>query len=183
MIDATCGRGHDTLELARILGPSGKIFGFDVQRDATRSTRALLTETLQYSFTDNLGTSKSGPAVHLLNRSHADIMSCIDNTRVKVVCFNLGYLPWGDKGIVTETESTLKAIQSSLDILQPGGIITVISYVGHTGGLEESEAVRTLTKSLASDKWVVIDLHVANRVHAPILTLVYKPCDPQHDAI
>lgn len=174
MIDATCGRGHDTLQLARMLGPSGKVFGFDIQREATKSTKALLIEALNYSFADNLGTSKSGPIIHLLNRNHSEISTCIGDTRVKLVCFNLGYLPQGDKGIVTETESTLKAVQSTLDILQPGGLITIISYVGHQGGFEESESVRTLTKSLAPDKWVVLDLHVTNRVHAPILTLVWR---------
>lgn len=31
VVDATCGNGHDTLCLARAVGPSGTVFAFDVQ--------------------------------------------------------------------------------------------------------------------------------------------------------
>ncbi len=31
VIDATCGNGHDTLELARLVGPSGRVIAMDIQ--------------------------------------------------------------------------------------------------------------------------------------------------------
>ena len=34
VIDATLGNGHDTLELARLVGPNGLVHGFDIQEKA-----------------------------------------------------------------------------------------------------------------------------------------------------
>ncbi|PID81943.1 hypothetical protein CSB20_00400, partial [bacterium DOLZORAL124_64_63] len=38
-IDATLGNGHDTLFLARCVGKTGTVIGFDVQTQAITSTR------------------------------------------------------------------------------------------------------------------------------------------------
>ncbi|MGA2152565.1 MAG: methyltransferase domain-containing protein, partial [Geobacteraceae bacterium] len=42
--DATCGNGHDTLFLARLVGQEGKVWGFDLQENALVKTRLLLDE-------------------------------------------------------------------------------------------------------------------------------------------
>lgn len=42
VVDATCGNGHDTLELARMVGPSGRVVAFDIQPEALASAQALL---------------------------------------------------------------------------------------------------------------------------------------------
>lgn len=39
-------------------------------------------------------------------------------TPVKLVCFNLGYFPGGDKGLVTKPETTVAAIQAAMALLQ-----------------------------------------------------------------
>ena len=31
VVDATCGNGHDTKWLAQAVGPSGRVFAFDIQ--------------------------------------------------------------------------------------------------------------------------------------------------------
>ena len=41
-IDATTGNGHDTLFLARQVGPDGHVFGFDIQEQAIQNTRRRL---------------------------------------------------------------------------------------------------------------------------------------------
>lgn len=44
-IDATCGNGHDTLALLRMVADdsgSGFIYGFDIQSSALENTRSLL---------------------------------------------------------------------------------------------------------------------------------------------
>ena len=41
-IDATAGRGRDTLFLCELVGESGKVFAFDIQEEAINSTRELL---------------------------------------------------------------------------------------------------------------------------------------------
>ena len=43
-IDATAGRGRDTLFLAELVGENGKVTAFDIQEEAVDSTRALLRE-------------------------------------------------------------------------------------------------------------------------------------------
>jgi ubiquinone/menaquinone biosynthesis C-methylase UbiE len=42
VVDATCGNGHDALFLAQLVGPSGRLHGFDVQKDAVDATRERL---------------------------------------------------------------------------------------------------------------------------------------------
>lgn len=43
-IDATAGRGHDTVFLTELVGEEGRVIAFDIQQDAVDSTRALLQE-------------------------------------------------------------------------------------------------------------------------------------------
>ncbi len=43
-IDATAGRGRDTLFLAELVGENGKVTAFDIQEEAVYSTRTLLRE-------------------------------------------------------------------------------------------------------------------------------------------
>ena len=41
-VDATMGRGRDTLALCRLVGEAGRVYAFDVQLAALLETRALL---------------------------------------------------------------------------------------------------------------------------------------------
>lgn len=43
-IDATAGRGNDTVFLASLVGETGKVLAFDIQPEAVESTRALIGE-------------------------------------------------------------------------------------------------------------------------------------------
>lgn len=52
----------------------------------------------------------------------------------RLIAFNLGYLPGGDKTITTESETTLEALKVAKEILMPGGLISLLVYVGHPGG-------------------------------------------------
>lgn len=40
-VDATLGNGHDTCFLAEIVGDNGKVFGFDIQKEAIEMTTRL----------------------------------------------------------------------------------------------------------------------------------------------
>ena len=42
VIDATMGNGHDTLFLSRLVGEGGKVYAFDIQKQAVDSTKKLL---------------------------------------------------------------------------------------------------------------------------------------------
>jgi hypothetical protein len=57
------------------------------------------------------------------------------------VVMNLGYLPQSDRLIVTTPAATVLALQQSLQLLKPGGLLSITAYKGHAGGHEEAEAV------------------------------------------
>jgi hypothetical protein len=71
--------------------------------------------------------------------------------QVVAVTFNLGYLPGGDKSVVTQTTTTRMALRLSMDLLRPGGLLVVVAYRGHPGGPEECDAVREELSSLTED--------------------------------
>ena len=144
-IDATVGNGHDTIFLAECVGPEGNVFGFDVQPD-------VLERTAQRLVARNLHN------VTLFHRSHAEMRMALphmESGRVRAVMFNLGYLPGVDKSITTDAESTITAIRHSVELLGAGGILTVLAYVGHSGGLAEADAVKRLLRQLPNEEFNV----------------------------
>lgn len=137
-IDATVGTGADTLFLARTTGARGEVLGFDIQAAALQLTE----ERLRAAREEN----SSLAAVTLLARSHAEMLEAAPASwqgTVGAVMFNLGYLPSGDadKNIITEPDSSIAALEASLQLLRPGGIITAVLYPGHAGGDIEAAAV------------------------------------------
>jgi ubiquinone/menaquinone biosynthesis C-methylase UbiE len=46
VVDATCGRGRDTLVLSQLVGKNGEVHAFDVQIEAISATRRLLEQEL-----------------------------------------------------------------------------------------------------------------------------------------
>ncbi|WP_438351868.1 class I SAM-dependent methyltransferase [Paenibacillus sp. FA6] len=136
-IDATIGTGSDTLFLAQAAGPKGHVFGFDIQEEALTLTQQRL---------DQSSATAIAP-VTLLLQSHASMKDAIPQIyhgKLAAVMFNLGYLPSSasNKEIITMTDSTITALQASLELLRPGGVITIVLYPGHPGGDSESEAVQ-----------------------------------------
>ncbi|MDA7538402.1 class I SAM-dependent methyltransferase [Akkermansiaceae bacterium] len=127
VIDATAGNGHDTLFLTSVVGEEGRVHAFDVQYEALLSTRERLAVQ-----------NATGPVSYHL-ASHARIARHVSSA--SAVMFNLGYLPGTDQVTITQTDSTVEALQQAAEVLTPGGIITCICYPGHPGGLEEAEAV------------------------------------------
>lgn len=140
-IDLTAGNGLDTLFLARSVGATGHVYAFDIQSSAIQATQELL---IQHSF-DSRAT--------LHRESHSIWSTKLPyelKYGIKVIMMNLGYLPGGNKSLVTEIASTLAAIDLALDWLQPGGLLSVLAYTGHPGGKSEAEAVQA--KLIVLDK-------------------------------
>ena len=127
-VDATCGNGNDTLLLARLVGISGHVWGFDIQQQAVDETARRLTK-------EDLGSR-----VTLLKCGHEELALHVSGP-VQVVLFNLGYLPGGDRSVITRPETTVVALQHSLQLLAPGGVVLVTVYPGHSGGTEEQSGV------------------------------------------
>jgi 16S rRNA C1402 N4-methylase RsmH len=161
-IDATAGNGHDTRFLSERVGPSGRVFGFDVQPEALVRTTAALGQ---------VGN------VTLLQRDHAEMRDAIPQEfhgRVAAVMFNLGYLPGGDHAITTRATSTLTARSAALELLQPGGVLTVLAYTGHSGGSEEAKVVANLLSELPAAFQVREERSEKDGPAAPRLFVVHK---------
>ncbi|MCE4956394.1 tRNA (mnm(5)s(2)U34)-methyltransferase [Macrococcoides caseolyticum] len=125
VIDATCGNGFDTLFLAQTLNHKGHIHAFDIQQQAIKNTQQRTQDYANITF-------------HHLGHEHVlDVVA----TPVRLAIFNLGFLPKGDKSIVTTPETTILAIKQIFTLLEEGGIIILVIYPGHKEGQLEKEAL------------------------------------------
>lgn len=162
VIDATVGNGFDTVFLANSVGGNGTVYGFDIQEIAINLTKEKLNE-------NNLIKR-----VKLIQDSHEHVDKYV-NDNIKVAMFNLGYLPKGDKNIITKPQSTINAIKKTLDLLESGGLISIIAYYGHEGGMKEKDSVSKLLTELNNRKYDVVSMKYENRIKcAPIIYLVRK---------
>ena len=150
VVDATVGLGRDTAFLADCVGPQGKVYAFDIQEEALTATRSLLNEQ---------GLS---PRVDLLLASHTYLAQYVPD-RVKVVVFNLGYLPGSDHRVVTEASTTLEAIQAAIKILKHKGIIWITVYRGHDAGMEESQLLINYFSTLSKKDFSVFQGRYINQ--------------------
>ena len=175
-VDLTVGNGKDTLFLRKTVGPEGCIVGFDIQLEALMSARSLLSDAGITVTICEEGDARPGlpvPGVHLFNTDHTGWPGIISGSP-KAVIANLGYLPGGDRKIVTRTESTLAALEVALDKLSSGGRIAVVCYVVHEGGREEADAVKRLFGELDQKQFRVLKImnHLADS--SPFLMAVEK---------
>jgi len=165
-IDATVGNGYDTLFLAEQVGETGKVFGFDIQHAALQSTHE---KCQQANLQDR---------VSLIQTSHADMAKHVPETQhgyISAIMFNLGYLPGGDKTVITQTDSTLSALAAAIQLLSPHGLITLLAYPGHQGGDQETEQVSRWCEQLDNQQFI-FDTHYSNSesVSAPRLIVISK---------
>lgn len=161
-VDATAGNGHDTLFLAHLVGETGKVLSFDIQKEALSKTRALLeTEHLAHR-------------VQLIHCSHEFLTDYVNGRQIGALMFNLGYLPGGDHGIVTQPGTTTRGMEAGLSKLKEGGILTAVLYSGHPGGLEEKRAVLSYAASLERKRYNVLHYEIINRTGFPPSLLVIE---------
>lgn len=164
-IDATAGNGHDTTFLARAVGPTGLVYAFDIQESAIQATR----KTVQSKLMEN----ERGRIIYK-HKCHSQMQQEVGSHKARVVCFNLGYLPSGDKSLITTVQTTLFAVEAALEVLTPGGLLSILSYTSHPGGIEEYEAVNSMLAQLPPAYWVTSQIQLINRQTAPILLLAWK---------
>jgi 16S rRNA C1402 N4-methylase RsmH len=173
-LDLTAGGGRDTLFLAQRTGAAGRVFAFDIQKEALDRTRSLLEEQgLRASLLAERGFPRAESGIFLVKDGHERVGSYV-RERVKGAIANLGYLPSGDRSIATRTETTLQALAETLPLLAPGGRLAVIAYVAHPGGRKESEAVSALFRDLPSDGWRTMKTEMMNRDASPFLLMAER---------
>jgi len=153
VIDATVGNGHDTLFLANLVGDTGKVYGFDIQEKAIEKATLLLSK---HNLTDR---------VSLILDGHENMEKYVQHP-VRVIMFNLGYLPGGEHEIITKKETTITAFKKSLSLLATDGLLSVVIYSGHQGGAEEKLAVEAFFKAIPKNELQVVKIQHLNRLES-----------------
>ncbi|KOA19305.1 ribosomal RNA small subunit methyltransferase H [Clostridium homopropionicum DSM 5847] len=153
-VDCTMGNGNDTAFLCSLVGENSKVYAFDIQESAIINTRNKL---LKLNFLDR---------AELILDGHENIDKYVKQ-KVKLIIFNLGYLPKGNHEITTEKETTVEAVKKCLDILDINGIILLVIYPGHEKGKEEKAALEELTSGLNQKEYNVVKLSFTNQINNP----------------
>lgn len=170
VVDATVGNGHDTLVLARAVGPAGAVLGFDVQQEALRATQVRLRD------------AGLADRVHLVHAGHETLgehLPVAGRSAVHGVMFNLGYLPGArDKAVITQPDTTVAALQAATSVLVSGGVITIVLYAGHPGGAAEADAVRAWAVSLDQAHWAALSYRFVNQRGTPPALLAIERLSP-----
>ena len=159
------GNGYDTIYLGNLVGENGKVYAFDVQEEAIKSTKKKVER-------DNM-TDR----VELILDGHQNLYKYVKE-EVSCVVFNLGYLPRAKHVVITKPDTTLEAIKKSLKLLKPNGIISIAAYIGHEGGLEEKNYICEYLDNLNQNEFNVLHMQFTNQINnPPQLILIEKKGD------
>lgn len=149
VVDATVGNGND----AKFLCDNFKfVYGFDIQKEAITSADKVLEDYENYQL--NLDC-------------HSNVLNYV--TKCDGAIFNLGYLPNYNHEVTTKPNTTIKAIESLISIINKG-IIVIVVYTGHDNSFE-ANLVENYVSNL--DKQIdVLKYQFLNREHAPYILAV-----------
>lgn len=161
-VDFTMGNGNDTLFLSKTVGKEGKVYAFDVQKEALVSTRA------------HLEANGAPENYTLICASHHRVKEFVSEP-IKAGMFNLGYLPRsGKKTVTTMRETTLPAVVAALELLAPDGVLIVAIYPGHEEGALEGEMLREYFSTLSKYRICPSEFRILNSPTSPYFFLVEK---------
>ena len=155
-VDMTCGNGNDTLFLSELLGDKGYIYAFDIQAEAIKNTKALLSDCKN---------------LRLICDGHQNLDKYIKE-EIDAFVFNLGYLPGGDHSIKTTPENTVTALEKALFLLKKTGIIVMSIYHGGDSGFYERDEIISYLKGLNPKKYNVILHDYINKPNNPPLLAI-----------
>lgn len=167
VIDATCGNGHDTYVLAQIVlnNTQGTVIAYDIQEAALINTEKKLRQSIPLPHYER---------IRFVQGCHSQFPTDCSLGSVKLIVYNLGYLPGGDKTKTTHLETTLNSLQRALGLIMPGGAITVTCYPGHAEGKKEEDAILTWVATLSLKEWNICYHQWPNRKQGPSLLLILK---------
>ncbi|GAE34216.1 class I SAM-dependent methyltransferase [Halalkalibacter akibai] len=165
-VDCTVGNGHDTLFLANLVGKDGFVYGFDIQEQAILKA------------SDRLKDQNLLSRVDLFQTGHEHVRQSIPtqhHSKLKGAIFNLGYLPGGDKSIVTQPTSTLAAVSALLEMMPAGGLIVLVIYHGHEEGKQEKTSVLSFVEQIDQRLAHVLKYEFINQAnHPPFVVAIEK---------
>jgi predicted methyltransferase len=167
VIDATCGNGQDTLVLCNLALTelTGNVYAIDIQPQAIIQTQAFLTENL---------SSALYKRVEFQQSCHSVFPESIRPESVTLIAYNLGYLPGNNKNLTTMTKTTLQSLECALQLVKPGGIISLTCYPGHIEGSHEQEAIINFAVNLLPREWSCCHHVWLNRKKSPSLLILQK---------
>lgn len=154
VVDATMGNGNDTAFLCGLVGEEGKVYAFDIQEQAVIKTKERLSDT---NFQNR---------AELIHDGHENIDEYVQG-KVKLIIYNLGYLPKGDHNLTTKSETTIESIKKGLDLLEDAGVILLVLYPGHESGMNEKLAIEEFSKELNQKEYSVVNINFTNQVNNP----------------
>jgi len=157
-IDATCGNGYDTLKLSELVGASGGVIALDIQEEAIKSAKS----------------HAPAPNVHFFCQSHTSFPPLSEEHPIRLIAYNLGYLPGGEKDKTTLKESTLMSLKAALTLVSPGGLISITCYPGHLEGAAEEALLLDYTNQLDPREYNVSHTQWKNRNEAPSLLIIQR---------
>lgn len=160
-VDATMGNGNDTVFLAEIVGRTGKVYAFDIQEDAVRSTQKKIIDKNLFKY------------VKLINDGHENMDNYISE-RVKLIIFNLGYLPKGEHSITTKADTTLIALKKALNLIDKNGVVILVIYYGHEQGKTEKMSLEEYSKKLDQKKYNVVKMDFINQINSPPMLIIIE---------
>ena len=167
VVDATMGNGGDTLFLCRLVGENGHVYAIDIQPEAMARTK------------ERLDVEEICTRVSFSLNGHQHLREIVGEP-VQAVMFNLGWLPGGNHACTTCVETTLKALQQAVELILPGGMVSVCVYPGHDEGTKELDAVTSFCSMLPVNRYTVLGNRFMNaKQGTPQLFLIQKNrCQP-----
>ena len=161
-VDFTMGNGYDTVFLSKTVGPTGRVYAFDIQEKALTSTE------------QNLRKNDCPDNWRLICASH-DRANEFVTGKIKAGMFNLGYLPRsGKKTVTTMRETTMPAVEAAIELLAPDGALIVAIYPGHEEGALEGDMLREYFKTLSRFRICASEFHILNSPTSPYFFLIEK---------
>lgn len=152
VVDMTMGNGNDTFFLCK---NAGYVYAFDIQRDALKNTENRLNGLENYS---------------LILANHLFFDDYVDPDESSLFVFNLGFLPGGNKEIITEAENTLESFAKAYDFLTKDGLICITFYF-HEGGFDEYYRIE---KYISDNRLCVLDTYREDKPSSPKLMIIKK---------
>jgi hypothetical protein len=165
-LDATCGQGKDSLFLAKkiLKKGNGRLVVMDIQKEALEKTRALLEEHVDQEALNQ---------VQYIESCHSQIDLASPNI-FKLIVYNLGYLPGGNKELTTLLESSIQSFEKALQLLSVQGYLSITCYPGHPSGKVEKDGILLWAKSLPKSFTCCHHQWVNRSDSSPSLLLIQK---------
>lgn len=159
VIDATLGNGYDSLKLCELVGSSGKVYSFDIQKEAIENSKKKLQDYRN---------------IKLILDSHENLSKYIEE-KIDFIIYNLGYLPGGDKTITTKASTTIESLKVAFKLLADNGVIGIVVYPGHKTGNEELKEIDIFLRGIDQRQFSVVKFDYINQINnPPVLYFIEK---------